>query len=250
MTEVYLGKPPAYIEKWMKENIQTAKWVPAIYTNTWIASDGEQYTLVYTKYTPEQIDEFKTPGTTDFRNDCTLSSLSESTDYVDMTNMSVSEYEQRDGVSLNSEAGNNIEITIPFDQAYKNEIYFTDTIVKLEFNKVVYTSSGPSDSERVTVYRIFTPGHWEDAAGNWINGNWDSEITMTAVYDPYNYGCMWQEKGLDIGDGSIIPRSGWYFKKTEFLSNNKNENNISAVEDDKTIAWRRIWTNSKPVPAV
>ena len=29
--------------------------------------------------------------------------------------MSVSEYEQHDGVSLNSEAGNNIEITIPFD---------------------------------------------------------------------------------------------------------------------------------------
>lgn len=73
---------------------------------------------------------------------------------------------------------------------------------------------------------------------------------MTAVYDPYNYGCMWQEKGLDIGDGSIISRSGWYFKKTEFLSDNKNENNISAVEDGKTIAWRRIWTNSKLAPTV
>ena len=47
MTEVYLGKPPAYIETWMKENIYTEKWVPAVYTDNWLFSDGETRNVVF-----------------------------------------------------------------------------------------------------------------------------------------------------------------------------------------------------------
>ena len=40
MTEVYLGKPPAYVETWMKEHFKTAKWVPAVYTDELLFSNG------------------------------------------------------------------------------------------------------------------------------------------------------------------------------------------------------------------
>ena len=49
MTEVYLGKPPAYIETWMKENLQTEKWVPAVYMDQWIYSKTfeDQSEMIY-----------------------------------------------------------------------------------------------------------------------------------------------------------------------------------------------------------
>ena len=41
MTEIYLGKPPAYVEAWMKTNYKAEKWVPAVYTDKWLFSDGK-----------------------------------------------------------------------------------------------------------------------------------------------------------------------------------------------------------------
>ena len=29
----------------------------------------------------------------------------------------------------------------------------------------------------LNMYRIYTPGHWEDADGNWINGSWSDKDT-------------------------------------------------------------------------
>lgn len=98
-------------------------------------------------------------------------------------------------------------------------------------------------------YRVFTPGHWEDADGNWINGSWDSETRMTAIYDPTNYRCVWQEKDSDIGYGGlVVHQSGWYFSGIEFLSNDKNISFLRIVDADKTVSWRRVWTNTVPEP--
>ena len=66
------------------------------------------------------------------------------------------------------------------------------------------------DTGSPTARRVYTPGHWEDADGNWINGNWTSN--MNAFYNPYGaWDCNWIEKGNYINSDDIADESGWYF---------------------------------------
>ena len=184
-TQIFLGPPPPHVEAWMKANWKAPdKWVPAVYTDEWLFSDGDSTHNV--EYSTAMEDMWTIDGalprSKGFGKNCTVI----------------------EGTTLNTD---------------------------------------------LSAYRVFTPGHWEDANGNWINGSWDNETKMAAIYDPFNYKCEWQEKGLDIGDGLIIQQSGWYAKKTEYCSNTKNENIISYINLDALVyAWHRTWINTVPEP--
>ena len=113
--------------------------------------------------------------------------------------------------------------------------------------------NGNADNTNVELYRVFTPGHWEDADGNWINGSWDSETRMTAIYDPNDIKCEWLHKGQEIY-GTIIKESAWYMGVFTGLTNNNRNANIiytsHPTEDGyfETFSWRRTWTNTKTEP--
>lgn len=70
-------------------------------------------------------------------------------------------------------------------------------------------------------YRKFTPSHWEDADGNWINGNW-GEWESTSSLKP-----EWHEKG----EAEWCHESGWYKPATDILIN-KNENVVTYFVPD------------------
>ena len=97
----------------------------------------------------------------------------------------------------------------------------------------------------VSAYRAYIPGHWEDANGNSINGSWDSETSMTKLFDDgvtSNSSCTWvlsqslvgileadiyQVQALEIktlvssmihcGQFSIKPQVGGAFGQTQSL---------------------------------
>ena len=127
--------------------------------------------------------------------------------------------------------------------------YGTSIIGQPDIPQHATTLSFDPPSESYTVYasRYFTPGHWEDANGNWINGSWDSETTMTAVYDPNHYGCQWIKKGQMLSSGSTADKSGWYAQGQTLLSTNKNANMI--ISYSNAVVFSRTWTNTTPAPS-
>lgn len=105
--------------------------------------------------------------------------------------------------------------------------------------------SDPGDS---TGYRVYTPGHWEDADGNWINGSWEPEDDTDTIYSMVG-SAYWVEKGGSLSNGGIANESGWYMAGAELVSNDRNANIISKkMDDEMTFAWRRTWMNTKPAP--
>lgn len=198
MTEVYLGKPPAYIETWMKENIQTEKWVPAVYTDQWLFSDGEKYTL----------------------------SVTQQFNFYYWT-------------AIDSDGG---QLTSYNTFTDKSEC---DTSISASF----------SGNSNPNAYRIYTPEHWEDGNGNWINGSWKPLNYMNEIYDPALYGCSWYEVGkYDKGGWEFnVQTAGWYSHVT-----GQNDECLESTDKNACIikskvynaSWYRTWTNSKPAPAV
>lgn len=115
-------------------------------------------------------------------------------------------------------------------------------------------------------YRKYTPGHWEDADGNWINGYWEREDN-DEPYDTYNLGwknastndwcCsivfaepghFWAElpEGLepiqwtaDVGQGGDVPINA---PVTDINAS------LLVFKYQSTILYR-TWNNTKPAPA-
>lgn len=79
-----------------------------------------------------------------------LESLSES--QVQLNNFSILEYEHRGSVKWNNSSGETTcTSTVPFDLAYENGIYITDTIIKVEFSQSTYNYDTLSWSDPIAV---------------------------------------------------------------------------------------------------
>ena len=55
-TQIFLGPPPPHVEKWMREHYQ--KWVPAVYTDEWLFSDGGKYSITYSRYSQDELNKY------------------------------------------------------------------------------------------------------------------------------------------------------------------------------------------------
>ena len=123
-----------------------------------------------------------------------------------------------------------------------------------EMKKITELTSIGDGTILLKCYRVFTPGHWEDADGNWINGSWDSETSMTKLFDDNvtsNDSCSWINAG-SMGPQGTISESGWYVGGGYSPSSGIGDRNTAFIYDsnwtqpNKTAGWRRIWTNAVP----
>lgn len=72
-----------------------------------------------------------------------------------------------------------------------------------------------------------------------------------------NIYCGWVEAG-EMGPQGTISESGWYvgggYRPSGGIGNKNSafiyDSNWTMFPSEKTAGWRRIWTNSKPAPAV
>ena len=195
MTEVYLGKPPARVEAWIKEHFKTATWVPAVYTDEWLFSDGKNYDIQYTTYDPGDPDHPE--GFTDWW--------------------------------LIPSQGICYSVTVTGNPDIPQHA------TTLNFNH-------PENSYTTYAYRVFTPGHWEDGDGKWINGSWsDIDPIYAGKYDFLVY---WVEKGGTL-DGTTASKAGWYWNLQVWLSDDINAS-FFVYSQDETYSYRRVWTNTVP----
>ena len=261
MIRIFLGSPPPHIEAWIKANFKAPeKWVPAAYTNEWVFSDGNNYKLAYTKYSQEQLNEFQQSGMPELTCEVNLESLSES--QVQLNNFSILEYEHRGSVKWNnSSGGTTCTSTVPFDLAYENGIYIADTIIKVEFSQSTYNYDTLSWSDPITVsgYQVYTPGHWEDANGNWINGSWgkwNNEEYSSVSWLSYDDAKTQHESGWYPEVNDISKLFGWQYGSASLNNLNvKDAQNVNAnllylISPDLglEVLQRRIWTNTVPEP--
>ena len=210
-TQIFLGSPPPHIEAWIKANFKPkAKWVPAAYTNKWAFSDGNTRYITITG-----------PNAYDFST-ITEDEYNDLMQYTDgMTHFHI------------------VSTGIPYENTIIGFSSYAEMKKTTELTFKLIDSSNPD----LKCYRIYTPGHWEDANGNWINGSWDSETTMTAIYDPNDWKCKWLDDGTDQ---SGSPRAGWY--GGEFLSDDRNASIFISQNAGEYYSWHRIWTNTVPEP--
>lgn len=122
----------------------------------------------------------------------------------------------------------------------------TDNVTQLYWGYI-----GETDGEQrfldIRAYRKYTPGHWEDADGNWINGSWE-EWTVT-------FGGIIDENPVNVPQWVLDPENlgntdyGWYNNGTNWLDNNENTPLIYKYEMIMSayISYR-TWNSTKPAP--
>ena len=103
------------------------------------------------------------------------------------------------------------------------------------------TATNTSNSQTVNCYRIYTPGHWEDADGNWINGSWgdwNSVISGFEVEDgePYGNPDVWYLISDGMPSAELQKSSNLALWYGDF----SGKSNIPFAT--------RTWTNTKPAP--
>ena len=88
----------------------------------------------------------------------------------------------------------------------------------------------------LTIYRKYTPGHWEDADGNWINGswgNWEGNISQWIEWNTTFNPPAWCNSVEPMSNVECFPSK-----------NDKNANLF--IEHDSTTYCTRTWNNTKP----
>ena len=93
----------------------------------------------------------------------------------------------------------------------------------------------------VSAYRKYTPGHWEDADGNWINGSWSDWNSVIS--------------GFEVADGEPYGNPGvWYFiSDGQPSAELQKSSNLALWYGDfsgkSNIPFAtRTWNNTKPAP--
>ena len=98
-------------------------------------------------------------------------------------------------------SGNTYDATSLFMGNYDDSTE-SDKIVKMEFN------DSTTGEVSLTIYRKYTPGHWEDANGNWINGSWgawsDRNLYWSDSSNAYEYAMV----NVKNNGGTVYPDSG------------------------------------------
>lgn len=105
----------------------------------------------------------------------------------------------------------------------------------------------------LTAYRKYTPGHWEDANGNWINGNWGtwSNKSIKGWGEYYDW---------DDNKSDYVPsgKYAWMYNDMEPITIEKDSYSYNTDENYYTTVlygWRfgeeyivanRTWNNAKP----
>ena len=103
------------------------------------------------------------------------------------------------------------------------------------------TATNTSNSQTVNCYRIYTPGHWEDADGNWINGSWGDWNSVISGYEvedgePYGNPDMWYL----ISDGQPSAELQKSSNLALWYGDFSGKSNIPFAT--------RTWNNTKPAP--
>ena len=93
----------------------------------------------------------------------------------------------------------------------------------------------------VSAYRKYTPGHWEDADGNWINGSWGDWNSVISGYqvkdgEPYGNPEVWYL----ISDGQPSAELQKSSNLALWYGDFSGKSNIPFAT--------RTWTNTTPAP--
>lgn len=129
---------------------------------------------------------------------------------------------------------------LPFGQETKMSLYLIDE----NFEEI-----------EIIAYRKYTPAHWEDPNGNWINGSWSNWSGWHLMLD----GTKTEFTDVDIDSGYInfFPSEDegpdrWTIQADEALAfpNVDNPNMLYAFFGPEYSSGyaTRTWTNTKPAP--
>lgn len=185
------------------------KWVQAKYTDEWVWSDGEQHGFGYYDENWEFI--------------------------FNWTNENM--------------PADNVEITIDGDSILSQESEYPNNFRPIpysEFKTTTKVEVNLTDDLVLTGYRKFTPAHWEDADGNWTNGNW-GEWTMTDPYGSISNNVIWAEESEKDNFGGRY--NEWIMDwdtSSDINSNDINACILYTKMAENAYVATRTWNNTKP----